>query len=298
MIQTTTPETDGRVQPPVEDAYDCVVIGGGPAGSAAAAIVAEAGHGVLLLERQPAGRFHVGESLIPETYHSLKRLGLVDRLNASAFVKKYSVQFVSESGRESAPFYFDLADDGTPDPREGTQTWQVERGAFDRMLLERAEELGAAVRTDAHVLDLLWDGEPRDGAPGRAVGVKVKLGRGDAAVTREVRSNVVIDATGQTAFIGRRLGLMQSDPHLKKATLWSYWEGAERSPGDPREDGCTVIIQGRDKRTWFWYIPLGDGITSVGCHRRPEAHVRPAPRFAGGDVRCRRSPPPPASPGG
>ena len=270
MIQTETPAACDRTQPPVADAYDAVVIGGGPAGSAAAAVLAEADNSVLLLERQPAGRFHVGESLIPETYWSLKRLGLVDRLNETAFVKKYSVQFVGEAGRESAPFYFDLDDDGRPSGKEGAQTWQVERGPFDAMLLGRAEELGATVRTDAHVLDVLWDGEPLDSggnvnADARAAGVKVKFGRGGDAHTREIQSTVLVDATGQTAFLGRRLGTMRADPHLKKGTLWSYWENAERSPDDPREDGCTVIIQGREKKTWFWYIPLGDGITSVGC---------------------------------
>ena len=180
------------------------------------------------------------------------------------------MQFVSEAGKESAPFYFDIDDDGRPNGKEGTQTWQVERGVFDAMVLDRAEELGATVRTDAHVLDVLWDGEPLgdDGnlnADAVAAGVKVKFGRGDAAFTREVKSKVLIDATGQTAFLGRRLGTMQADEHLKKATLWSYWENAERSPENPREDGCTVIIQGAEKKTWFWYIPLGDGITSVGC---------------------------------
>ncbi|MEM9701313.1 MAG: tryptophan 7-halogenase, partial [Planctomycetota bacterium] len=270
MIKTETPASDDRIQPAVGSAYDVIVIGGGPAGSAAAAVAAEAGKSVLLLERQPAGRFHVGESLIPETYWSLKRLGLVDRLNETGFVKKYSVQFVSAAGKESAPFYFDLDEEGNQNGKEGTQTWQVERGKFDRMVMERAEELGATVRTDARVLDVLWEGEPLDAdgkvnADARAAGVKVKFGLGETAFTKEVQSSVLIDATGQTAFLGRRLGTMDADPHLRKATLWSYWENAERSPDDPREDGCTVIIQGENKKTWFWYIPLGDGITSVGC---------------------------------
>jgi flavin-dependent dehydrogenase len=270
MIQTATPDADDRIQPPVADRYDAVVVGGGPAGASAAAVLAEAGKSVLLLERRPAGRFHVGESLIPETYWSLKRLGLVDRLDEVGFVKKYSVQFVNDTGKESAPFYFDLDETGRPHGKEGATTWQVERGPFDRMVMERAEELGATVRTDAHVLDVLWDGEPLDAdgkinADARAAGVKVKLGRGDEAYTKEIQSTVLIDATGQTAFLGRRLGTMAPDPHLKKGTLWSYWENAERSPDDPREDGCTVIIQGKQKKTWFWYIPLGDGITSVGC---------------------------------
>ena len=258
MVQTA-PAADDRVQPEVADRYDAVVVGGGPAGAAAAAVVAEAGHSVLLLEREAVPRFHVGESLIPETYWSLKRLGMVDRLNERGFVKKYSVQFVSETGKESAPFYFE-----EHEPDESSITWQVERGVFDEMLLDRAAELGAVVRTDAHVMDLLWDGDPLDeGEPGRAAGVKVRLGRGDGKFVKEVQSRVVIDATGQTAFIGRRLGLMEPDRHLRKGTIWSYWKGAVR--GEGKDGGCTIIIQGAEKKVWFWFIPLADGVTSVGC---------------------------------
>ena len=303
MIQTDTPETDGRAQPPVADRYDAVVIGGGPAGSSAAAVIAEAGKSVLLLERRPAGRFHVGESLIPETYWSLKRLGLVERMNETAFVKKYSVQFVSEAGKESSPFYFDLDDDGRPNGEEGTQTWQVERGVVRRDAVGAGRGTG---RDRPH-------GRPR---VGRAVGRRaagrrrererrrprrrgegeVRPGRRGVHPRSEVR-RVMLDATGQTAFLGRRLGTMAADPHLKKGTLWSYWENAERRPGAPREDGCTVIIQGANKKTWFWYIPLGDGITSVGCTGDMGHMFGPHRGDQRGDVRVRRSPPPPASPG-
>ncbi|WP_145363560.1 NAD(P)/FAD-dependent oxidoreductase [Stratiformator vulcanicus] len=251
MIQTE-PTIDNGPQPELSDSYDVILLGAGPAGAASAAIVAEAGYSTLLLERQAIPRFHVGESLIPETYWSLKRLGLIDRLKDSAFPKKYSVQFVNETGKESAPFYFDTYKDC-----ESSVTWQVERGQFDKMLVDNAREKGTTVRTDAHVMDVLWDGE-------RAAGVKVRLGHGDDRVVREIESKVIMDATGQSAFIANRLGLRDPDPKLKKGTIWTYWKDAKRDPGE-RDEGCTLIIAGADKKTWFWFIPLSDGITSVGC---------------------------------
>src|SRR4030095_10892582 len=87
--------------------YDCVIIGGGPAGSTAATLLADAGRRVLVLERGQFPRFHIGESLMPETYWVFKRLGMLPKLKASKFVRKHSVQFVTASGRESQPFYFE-----------------------------------------------------------------------------------------------------------------------------------------------------------------------------------------------
>src|SRR5437660_2446004 len=86
--------------------YEVLIIGAGPAGSTAAALLAEKGHRVLALEREKFPRYHIGESLLPFTYQPLKRLGLIEKMKKSAFVKKYSVQFVSPSGRASLPFYF------------------------------------------------------------------------------------------------------------------------------------------------------------------------------------------------
>src|SRR5579884_2718390 len=89
-----------------QPAYDVLIIGAGPAGSSSAAMLAEKGHRVLVLEREKFPRYHIGESLLPFTFEPLKRLGLIDRMKKSAFVKKYSVQFVSPSGKASLPFYF------------------------------------------------------------------------------------------------------------------------------------------------------------------------------------------------
>ena len=114
-----------------------VVIGGGPAGSTVSTLAAQRGLKVKLYEREVFPRFHIGESLIPETYWVFQRLKMLDRMKASPFVKKYSVQFVNAAGKESAPFYFH-----DNKPHECSQTWQVARSEFDQMLLQNAREHG------------------------------------------------------------------------------------------------------------------------------------------------------------
>ena len=139
-----------------------MVIGGGPAGSTVSTLIAQQGPRVALFERERFPRFHIGESLIPETYWVLKRLNMLPKMQASPFVKKYSVQFVNSAGRESAPFYF-----WDNKPHECSQTWQVVRSQFDQMMLENAREHGVDAREGVRVHDVLFDGD-------RAVGVTIK----------------------------------------------------------------------------------------------------------------------------
>src|SRR6266480_1369677 len=124
-----------------------IINGGGPAGSAAATVLAVHGHKVLLLEREKFPRSHIGESLLPFTFHPLQRLGLIEKMRKSAFVKKYSVQFVSASGKASEPFYFF----NRYDRDTVAQTWQVLRSEFDLMLMEHARAKGATVLEEVTV---------------------------------------------------------------------------------------------------------------------------------------------------
>jgi flavin-dependent dehydrogenase len=232
---------------PPPDQPDVIVIGGGPAGSTASTLLAQRGYRVELFEREHFPRFHIGESLIPDTYFVLKETGMLDKLRSSHFVKKYSVQFVNENGRLSEPFYF-----LDHRPHECSQTWQVVRSEFDKMLLDNAREKGVAVHEGVRVLEVLFEGE-------RAVGVRVLHEDGRERV---VRAGVIVDASGQSSMIMDRLRLREWDPVLKKAALWTYWEGAWRATG--KDEGATLVVSTQGRNGWFWYIPQHDNIVSVG----------------------------------
>lgn len=233
----------------MKQSYDVVCIGGGPAGSSAAATVAGGGLQTLLIERESMPRFHVGESLMPECYWPLQRLGLIDRVKRAGWQAKKSVSFVTSDGRESDPFFFSDHDD-----RDCSTTWQVERSEFDKMVFDRAAELGADCYDHTRLLDVRLD------AAGKASGVVLKTGDGQI---REIDCKVVIDGTGQQSFLANKLGLKEINPKLKKAAIWSYWQGAVRGEGDAA--GTTVIMHTETKDAWFWFIPLSRGITSIGC---------------------------------
>ena len=227
--------------------YDTIVIGGGPAGSTVATLVAEQGHRVLLLERTSTPQFKIGESLIPATYWTFKRLGMLDKLRASHFPQKYSVQFYSRTGKASNPFYFFQTN-----PHDSAVTWQVLRSEFDQMLLDNAKEKGVEIRRGTGVREVLFEGDT-------ATGVVTQNVDG----TREtLNATVIVDSTGQRSLIGRQLNLNTTEPNLKMASLFTHYEGGHRDEGI--DEGATLILHTEEKDSWFWSIPLPYNRTSIG----------------------------------
>src|SRR5271166_5086173 len=226
--------------------YDAIVIGGGPAGSTAAATLAIKGRKVVLLEKEKFPRYHIGESLLPYGYFTMERIGVLDKMKKSAFTKKYSVQFVSPDGRASVPFYFH-----TLLQHEAAQTWQVLRSEFDQLMLDNAREKGAVVHEETTVREGIWE-------DGGVVGVKAVSKDGS---THEFRAPITIDATGRDTFFVTRSGWKIRDPYLNKIAVWTYYKGAKRDSG--YDEGATTVAYVPEKG-WFWYIPLAGDIVSVG----------------------------------
>ena len=227
--------------------WDVIVIGGGPAGSATSALLAMQGRSVLLLEKERFPRFRIGESFMPATWWSFEKLGITGKLKTSHFQRKHSVQFYLKDGRATSPFFFSEVD-----PRESSVTWQVDRGEFDKLMLEHAAEKGVKVVQEAVVHEVIFDGP-------RAVGVKANL-PGEGAV--EIGAQVIVDATGQASLLSQSLRLKSYDPKLKNAAVFTRFDGALRDPGV--HEGATLVIHTDNEKAWFWYIPLAGGVVSVG----------------------------------
>jgi flavin-dependent dehydrogenase len=230
-----------------ETHYDVIVMGGGPAGAVTAALVSRAGYRTVLLERNPEPAFKVGESLMPATYWTFERLGVLDEMRKSAFPVKGSVQFYSADGRAATPFYFD-----EHDPHESSQTWQVLRSEFDDMLLKRATKDGTEVRRGVTVKEVLFEDD-------QAVGVRVISSAGEPEV---LASRVVVDATGQRALLARQLNILENEPCLQHASFYTHFSGARKDSG--KDAGATLILHTESRRSWFWFIPLPGDRVSIG----------------------------------
>ncbi len=191
--------------------YDCLVIGAGPGGCTAAALVAEQGLSTLLVERDKMPRFHVGESLMPESYWTFQRLGILHEMDKLGFTRKNGVQFVNSQDKETKPFIFREFDD-----RDCSDSWHVQRETFDKLLYDTAYNRGVTCSDETRVLDI----DIRKKSP-HLVTLRTADGR-----ESDVSSRVVIDASGQQAMIATRLGLKEYYKDLKKAAIWGYFDGA------------------------------------------------------------------------
>lgn len=226
------------------DDVDVIVVGGGPGGATAAALLAQRGHRVLVLEREKFPRYHIGESLITGTLPALEELGLRDRLDQMGFTRKYGGTLLW--GRNQGTWDFRFSESSNYE-----YSYQVRRADFDAMLLARARGLGVQVVEEATVKEPILDGE-------RIVGVSYNR-KGDRH-PRTATCRLLVDASGQSHILARRFDLIDWHDDLRNIAVWAYFQGCDRYGGTRAGD---IITENRPSG-WFWFIPLSDGTVSLG----------------------------------
>jgi len=222
------------------EAYDVAIIGGGPAGSVAAALLARAGRRVILLERDRFPRFHIGESLLPFSMQAFTRLGLHDKFAQAGFMEKFGGEMYGACGDDGVKFYFE---DGFRSQTD--RSYQVTRADFDKVLLDHAAESGAEVREETGVDKIDFSDE----------GATLAISQGD-----EIRARYVIDASGRNSILSAKFKLKENYEHLQKVSVFAHYDGMTRAAG--RDGTLTRMVRAIDR--WFWVIPLSATRTSVG----------------------------------
>jgi geranylgeranyl reductase family protein len=222
------------------DVYDVAIIGGGPAGSTAATLLAQAGRRVIVFEREKFPRFHIGESLLPFSMKTFTRLGLHEKFLRSGFIKKFGGEFFSACSSEGTKFYFK---DGYRSQTD--HSYQVTRADFDKVLLDHAAESGAEVHELTGVKSVEFANEH----------VELTIANG-----KSIRARYVIDASGRNSVLGTKFNIKKTYEHLKKLSIFAHYDGVWRPEGI--DATLTVLIRGIDR--WFWIIPLTAERTSIG----------------------------------
>ncbi len=222
--------------------YDVAIIGGGPAGSTAAALLAMKGRRVVVFEKEKFPRFHIGESLLPHSLRAFDRLGVRETMNAR-YMPKFGGEIATACGSRALSFLFEKGFRSTVQ-----SAYQVERADFDKMLLDHAAKAGAEVLEETSVEQLDFD------ADGVTLDVR------EAAGTRKVRARYLLDCSGRNAVVGQKFDLRAKYAHLQKFSVFAHYEHVQRDAG--REGTLTRLVRARSH--WFWLIPIDETRTSIG----------------------------------
>jgi flavin-dependent dehydrogenase len=240
---------------------DVLVVGGGPAGSTIAALLAEAGRAVVVIEKAHHPRFHIGESLLPANAALFDRLGVRERVEAIGMTK-YGVEFVSPDHEHCQFLEFGEAMD-----KSMPYAWQVRRSELDELLFRNAAAKGARTFEGQRVREVAFDAE------GATAEVELEDG-----TRRSWRARFVVDASGRDTLLANQLRCKEKNKRHNSSALYGHFSGAERLPG--RLEGNITIVW--FEHGWFWFIPLADGTTSVGAVCWPyylKSRQKPLPEF-------------------
>lgn len=223
--------------------YDVAIIGGGPAGSTAATLLAKAGRRVVVLEREKFPRFHIGESLLPFSTQTFDRLGVREKLDRT-FLPKFGGEIMAASGVRGLKFYFK---DGFRSQRD--RAYQVTRSEFDKLLLDHSRENGAEVREEAEVKAIDFTSD------------HARIEMVDSSGARStIESRYLLDCSGRQTMLGNHFKLKETYHHLQKFSVFAHYENVERLSGID----ATLVRMVRSSDRWFWMIPLTDTRTSIG----------------------------------
>src|SRR5881397_2804417 len=223
--------------------YDVAIIGGGPAGSTAAALLARAGRRIIVFEHEKFPRFHIGESLLPFSMKAFSRLGLHEKFLRAGFIKKFGGEIVGACSETGTKFYFK---DGYRSQTD--HAYQVTRGDFDKVLLDHAAECGAEVQEQTSVDRVEFSKD------------NVELAVKSNGSSQSIRARYLIDASGRASVLSRQFKIKKTYDHLQKLSIFAHYDGVWRAEGI---DGTlTVLIRAID--CWFWLIPLSAERTSIG----------------------------------
>jgi flavin-dependent dehydrogenase len=223
---------------------DVLVIGGGPAGATVAALLAQNGRKVVVVEKESFPRFHIGESLLPHNLPLLDRLGIRSQIETIA-IRKHGIEFVSPYHGKRVTYDFAKAWNKTL-----PYSFQVRRSVFDHVLLKNAAAKGAAVIEGCRVMSVDFAGPH-----------PVITGRDSQGQTRQWRAAFVVDASGRDTMLASQLGTKERNPRNSSAAIFAHFTGARRLEG--KEEGNISIVW--FDNGWFWFIPLADGTTSIGA---------------------------------